>query len=394
MSMALQSPPQITSARVAAARWPLQHFVDWLWFEGLPLWASEREGGFLPFAERRDSTGRRNDPGYVRLRVMARQTAVYAQAARAVWHEGKGVASLGWHALQSLYWREDHGWSSRVDFYGRTIDDRFDLYDQAFALYACAHWARVSGSQVPLALASRTLALIDRKLKSDRQPGWRSSDRAHGYDQNSHMHFLEALLALHETGGVSGVEARIEAVLRLAERKLYDPASGTIAEHFDAQWMPPVSGATVEPGHLLEWCWLIATARQLGFQTDLPTGRFAAFARRYGVSRTTGLLYDRCTPQGQPIGPNHRLWPHCEALRAAASRASDDAAELEAQAIAQRLLKRFLSGPVPGCWIERLSGNLQPKRGHVPATSLYHLWEAAQAVVGAGWAQWPGRLSC
>lgn len=394
MSAALQAALPVRSIRVAAARWPLQQFVDWLWLDALPLWARDCEGGFLPFAERRDLAGRRDDPGHVRLRVTARQVAVYAQAALAGWRGGAQVARRGWEALSSLYWREGHGWGSRVDFYGRIIDDRFELYDQAFALYACAHWALASGDQAPRDLASKTLALIDAKLRNARQPGWRSCDQAHGYDQNSHMHFLEALLALHEAGGMSGLEPRIEALLRLAESRLYDPASGTICEQFDAHWMPPAAGASVEPGHLYEWCWLIAKARQLGFETDLPSARFEAFARQHGISRTTGLIYDRCTPQGRATGTNHRLWPHCEALRATVSRAQDPAAEVEAQAIAQRVLRRFLAGPVRGCWIERLSSELEAKRSHVPATSLYHLWEAAQAVVGVGWAQWPESSSC
>lgn len=371
----------------------LQELVDRVALVALPLWAARRDASGLPFAERLDLAGESDPAGYLRLRVMARQTAVYAAAAHAGHRAMLPIAETGWIALERQFWSTVTGWASRVGHHGQVIDPAFELYDQAFAVYACARWAEASGSTDALQRARRSLVLIDRRLRLRDLPGWRSRAGCPGRDQNGHMHYLEALLVLHAVDPGPHTASRIDELLALAAQRLFDSGSGTIPEWFDDLWRANRAPALVEPGHQYEWVWLLGCARRQGFRHDLPEDRLLAFAERQGWSRRTGLIYDSCAPAGQPLSHEHRLWPHCEAIRAWTLQ-PDASSRHRAETIATRLIQAFLDPALPGGWIDRLGPSLEPRSVFMPATSLYHLWEAASAIVAAGWARWPWSRPC
>lgn len=375
---------RLPASLTAPAGLRLSAFGRWLSEEALPWWRPDH--GLVPFAECRHVDGTPADVGYIRLRVVSRQVSVYAQAAR------RGLKTLdlatrGWRGLVDLFWRLDHGWLSRIDSTGRAVADRFDLYDQAFALYACAHHAPLDSTGQAIDLAHQTVALIDQRLRVAGQPGWRSTTDAPGRDQNSHMHYLEALLALHDVAPSPAVAARVEELMTLAAERLIDHRTGALLEMFDDDWRPVHDARqSVEPGHHYEWVWLIAQAARRGFRSAIDPDALFGFAERHGWSESTGLIVDACDVRGRVTRPTHRLWPHCEAIRAAATRPSWQGRAL-AERAATCLLDLFLDRPFPGGWTDRLDSRGQPVDGPVPATSLYHLWEAGLAAASRGWLQ-------
>ncbi len=373
---------RLPASRTTPAGERLDAFGRWLGEAALPRWRPE--GGPIPFAECRGDDGTPADVGYLRLRVVSRQVSVYAQAA-ARHVETLEAAARGWRGLVDLFWRPDHGWLSRVDGPGRPVADRLDLYDQAFALYACAHYAPLDATGQALDYAQRTVTLIDRRLRTADQPGWRSTADEEGRDQNSHMHYLEALLALHDVAPSDALADRIEELLAIAAHRLVDQRTGALLERFDDDWRPVAeAGHAVEPGHHYEWVWLLAQAARRGFRCAVNPDALYGFAERHGWSVASGLIVDACDARGRTTSPSHRLWPHCEAIRAAATRPTWQGRAL-AERAAACLLDRFLGGPFPGGWTDRLDVRGRPIDGPVPATSLYHLWEAGLAAASRGW---------
>jgi mannose-6-phosphate isomerase len=239
--------------------------------------------------------------------------------------------------------------------------------------------------------------MIDARLRVPGQPGWRSDEADVGFDQNSHMHFLEALLTLDAlpsgTGVAGDVRARIVEILRLLADRLVAPGTAAIREWFDDRWAVPEGRDVVEPGHLYEWAWLLAQAGRQGFAPRIEGARLHAFADTHGWHPHRRLIVDSCREDGEWISPDHRLWPHCEAIRAATVLADADAGHRMAQHIAARMMDVFLDRPFAGGWIDRVDADLQPAASAVPATSLYHLWEAGLALVRAGWAQLPHQVA-
>ena len=97
------------------------------------------------------------------------------------------------------------------------------------------------------------------------------------------------------------------------------------------------------------------------------------------VVAPSGLIYDELDDDLVPVRRSHRLWPHTEAIKAAAVRhAAGDAEALPfASAMAGALMQRFLDRPFAGGWTDQLGPDLAPLVDYVPASSLYHLFFAA-----------------
>lgn len=376
---------------------PCQSFVDWMAYKALPLWASHHTQSPFAFVECLAPDGAIPKMRGLRLRVLARQVAVYSQAAVAGIEGAISRAEEGWRLLEKAYWSADTGWAECVIPPHRPTDTGFSLYNQAFAIYAAASWAEAAGKPEPLSMGRRTIQLIDRRLKTTGKAGWCSDAFANARDQNSHMHYLEALLALNKIEPCHLVQSRIAELLVLLRQHLLQPG-GAIVEKFGADWSFQHGQAEFEAGHLYEWYWLIRQARDQGFDVEVDEADLFALAQRRGWDEQTGLLYNSCDLSGEPKDRSHRLWPHCEALKAVCLYSKADQApsadKASADQIAARMQAVFLTPAPQGAWIDRVSDTLVATEQDIPASSLYHLWGAAKAIVNAGFAHWPKDASC
>ncbi len=150
---------------------------------------------------------------------------------------------------------------------GGVADAAVDLYDNAFVLLALAWFARATGSAAPIAAAHRTLDAIEARMRAGDTPGFANAwpPEPGPRLQNPHMHLLEAALALHDATG--GGEARFtdlaRAMVSLFRERLFDPATGTLAELYGPAWQrlhEPYPGRQIWPGHHYEWVWLLHQA--------------------------------------------------------------------------------------------------------------------------------------
>src|SRR4051812_4590306 len=116
---------------------------SWFFNDALPLWwrvGADPQGGF------HESLGQDGEPMPAprRLRVQARQSAVYAQAGALGWDgPWADACQHGLDFLLARYRRPDGLFRTLVDAAGSPLDDAAVLYDQAFVLYATAEAARV-----------------------------------------------------------------------------------------------------------------------------------------------------------------------------------------------------------------------------------------------------------
>jgi mannose-6-phosphate isomerase len=142
-------------------------------------------------------------------------------------------------------------------------------------------------------------------------------------------------------------------------------------EHFRHDWS--VARPLWEPGHHFEWVWLLGeyavlTGQRVG--PEMEALYRSATAQGVGAD---GLVVDALAPDGSVVKPSHRIWPHCEAIKAAAARGDVAAAE----DMAAGLMRHFLDRPFAGGWIDHLSAEGAPLVDYVPASTLYHLVLAA-----------------
>lgn len=354
---------------------------DWLFDAALPAWSKlgldQSHGCFY------ERVGLDGAPiiGACRVRVQARQTAVFAIAGKLGWGgPWREVVAFGLETLTQRCLRADGGAHHTLDAKGAPLDQRRDLYDLAFIIFAFAKAASVADGARDLILAA------------EQQIEWLEAHWAHpagGFTegevapipprrQNPHMHLFEAFLALHEASGAPEHLARAQRLFSLAVEHLYDPDHGVLREFFDDQWRPAPgeTGQIYEPGHLFEWSWLIDQyARLTATPLHPAAARLHAHAEAHGVAHDTGAIFAERLIGGGVHDPVSRLWTHTERIKAnvAAWERTQAPKAAEAAAEAFDTLMRYCDTPTPGLWRDRMDAGGVLIDEPAPASSFYHI---------------------
>ncbi|MFG1230502.1 AGE family epimerase/isomerase [Xanthobacter wiegelii] len=375
----------------AEARWAR----EWLFDAALPLWwrvGSDPEGGF----HEKIALSGEAVPAPRRLRVQARQVYVYVEAGRLGWPgPWREAAAHGLDFLLTCYRRPDGLFRMLVAADGTPLDDRADLYDQAFALFALAqaHRAGLGGGD----LVGAAHALMDRLMSDLRHPlaGFEEAlPRTLPLRSNPHMHMLEANFAWIAAGIADPFADVAREIVDLAANRLIDPATGAIGEYFDGDWRfsADTEGGVREPGHQFEWAYLLDLAGPLlGADHRQESQRLYAFGTRHGIDPARGAAVFALDAAGRVIDPRARLWAQTERLRTAlvfARAAGDDSAGVDAAGIeaarapfaaareAFAVTRRYLDTDVAGLWRDQLLPDGSFVEEAAPASSFYHIVSA------------------
>ena len=353
----------------------LADYLDWITASALPLWGADgfdQQAG--RFHERLDMEGR---PIVVphRAMVQARQIFVFAHAAELGWAaEGAELAERGMASLLRDFAVEDGDETSfafAIDpGSGAVCATQRDAYAHAFILFALAALHRLNGNPRLLDTADRVIRFIERRLTDTRHGGlFDALPVPDEKRQNPHMHLLEAYLLLARAAPGRGHEERAAALVGLFRHHFL--RDGVLIEYFRPDWS--VARPVWEPGHHFEWVWLLGEYAALtGDRVEPEMEALYKSATRHGVA-ADGLLIDALSADGAVLAPSHRVWPHSEAIKAAATRG--DAAL--AETMAAGLMRHFLDRPLAGGWIDHVSAEGAPLVDYVPASTLYHLVLAA-----------------
>lgn len=353
---------------------------DWLFRQALPLWAEAGIDAGGRFFEKLDFDGRPITGIPRRTRVQARQVYVFAEAAALGWPEGDAVARRGLDALIRDYRRDDGLWVRAIDDTGAVVDAAPDLYDLAFVLFALASACRVLKDDRARPLALDTLAAIEALMADPVHGGWHEAlPPVLPRRQNPHMHMLEALLAWQALAPDPAFEAAARRVLDLFATRFFDPSAAVLGEYFTADWAiaPGGAGQVVEPGHHMEWIWLLDQARRLGLDGhDRKAEALFASALTNGVD-AQNLMVREIDRIGAVRDGGCRLWGQTEAIRTFLLR---DRTE-RALTLTDTLFATHLATATPGLWIDSYDAQGRPQDASVPASTLYHLMTAFSALL-------------
>ncbi|MCR9129306.1 MAG: AGE family epimerase/isomerase [Alphaproteobacteria bacterium] len=357
----------VTTVREDQRAW----LQDWLWGDVMPGWAGlavdPRTGGLV---ENIGLDGLPRAGETRRGRIAPRQLFAFARAKRLHWNPdgaADGVIEAALEFLAEKGRASDGGWVHKFNADGSVQDGSRDLYDHAFIALAGSELAAL-GDGRGLALADEAFAVIDQLFADRAHGGWHDPETAPGLKRaNPHMHLLEASLAHYEAVHDPASLKRIETIVTLFERWMFDPASGAMIEDFDPDWSR-LEANRIEPGHCHEWAFLLhETERLSGRDTASWRRRLIDYAERDGVR--DGLAVD--VVGAEPA--SFRLWPQLERLRALANTPRPGA---DIPAVLDRIIAAYLKpGPAHG-WIDKLDSRCAPAVTAVPASMLYHLMTA------------------
>lgn len=341
-----------------AAAW----YDAWLKRDALPLWASAGvDGARGSFQEALTLEGAPTG-GRRRARVQARQVWVFATTG----HDE--VARRAYRFYRDHYRRPDGLFAFAADADGRVTDPTAALYEQAFSLLAMA----AVGADADAQLTRQGLEALRHGRGGFREVGEQP------FQANAHMHLLEAALAWEDAGG-EGWTGLADELAELALGRFVDRERAVLREFFDADWRPLADdeGGLLEPGHHLEWSWLLG---RWGKRRGNPEAR--ELATRLYRTGLRGIDPERNVAVGglwsdlAVRDPVARLWAQTERLRAALTFGT----EAEALAAAEGL-RPYLETPARGVWRDKLQADGTFVDEPAPATSLYHLVAGLQPLL-------------
>lgn len=352
----------------------------------LPLWATAGVDASAAFHEQLQLDGRPDPESVRRMRGQARQIYVYAHATLLGLYDGAALAVAAFDRMIADYWQADGGFSLSVGPDGAPHDRRRTAYDQAFGLLSMAWLHRLTGSAVYADWAARTLAFMDTTL-ADPAGGYADHVGATTHCQNPHMHLLEALLAWFEATGDARFLVRADAVHALFATRFLDRSVPVLREFFNARWtLDPVRGDHVDPGHHLEWVWLLDRYRRYRPDAADETPALLVAARR-GIDPRDGLVMDEMHADGRILRGTKRMWPQTEHLKAQVVLFERDPARGAdgIDRVCGLLMDHYLD-PATGTWNDQVGGDGRRLSTVSPASSFYHLFLAyteAMRVAGA-----------
>jgi len=366
-----------------------QRLENWLKNDAIPLWLTR---GLNPENgvnyERLLPSGEVDFDSSVRVRVQARQAFFFAAAADRGWCDsGAAVAQrlLAYVQQHAAHPTAGGGYTHLLDKHYKVVDTKQDLYDHAFFLLANAWVYRVCGDKSALAEAEKLVAHLDAKFGSA-VGGWIEGDYKYVCRrQNPHMHLFEAFLALYDATGDAKWLARVGELFALFQTHFFDAEQQVLFEFFEEDWSlcADAKGEVVEPGHMMEWVWLLDWySRRSGRPVAHYTKALYEKGLQIGMGKS-GLLFDAVAPDGRVIDPKKRCWGITELIKASLVqiRAGNPNAEAIAIKGVDDLFTYYLCASTPGSYVDQRGANDDVVVDVAPASTLYHLIVAAVELI-------------
>lgn len=366
-----------------------QRLENWLKNDAIPLWLAR---GLNPENgvnyERLLPSGDVDFESSVRVRVQARQAFFFAAAEDRGWCEsGTAVAQrlLAYVQQHAAHPTAGGGYTHLLDKNYQVVDTKQDLYDHAFFLLANAWVYRVCGDKNALAEAEKLVAHLDAKFGSA-VGGWIEGDYKYACRrQNPHMHLFEAFLALYDATGDAKWLARVGELFALFQTHFFDAEQQVLFEFFEEDWTlcADAKGEVVEPGHMMEWVWLLDWySRRSGRPVAHYTKALYEKGLQIGMA-ASGLLFDAVAPDGRVIDPKKRCWGITELIKASLVqiRAGNPNAEAIAIKGVDDLFTYYLCASTLGSYVDQRGANDEVVVDVAPASTLYHLIVAAVELI-------------
>ena len=156
-------------------------------------------------------------------------------------------------------------------------------------------------------------------------------------------------------------------------------------EFFDNDWAPINGGGPIEPGHMMEWVWLLREYEaRAGVDVDSYADVLYKAAKRLGYSKQTGLLYDGVGIDGSVGSASFRIWPQLEMIKAAIAqaKAGHENAKKDITQTIDVLFDTYLNVDIEGGWADQFDENAKMISTNMPTSTAYHMLCAVAEVDG------------
>ena len=339
---------------------------QWCTDQALPVWAERAQkldGGWV---EHLHLDGTADIAAERRWRVLARQVYVYAKAEALGWFDGQSIAVSTYKKMIEI------GFVHRVSSDGEITNPMRDLYDHAFYILSSSSLYALTRDHKYLEDANNLFNWIDTALTHP-SGGWRESDQVDDgatRRQNPHMHLLEASLFLYGVTQDTKHLHYAKTVFGLFETYFFD--DGTVSEFFAADWTlkTGAEGQITEPGHAVEWVWLLG---QYHKATGQDVSAYQSTLYGNALRGRGWFLNDEEDKSGEPRRDSKRLWIQTEVIKAhlAMAETGTPGARDMAAATIDALFPTYLT--TEGLWNDQINACGANMATTIPVSTFYHI---------------------
>lgn len=226
---------------------------------------------------------------------------------------------------QGIFWE--------LDYKGKPVNKRKQIYAQAFAIYALAEYYKLSNDQEALKFANNLFFLIEKHALDRKKNGYleafqqdwspiedmRLSDKDENSAKtmNTHLHILEAYTNLYLVSGDITVKGALINLIELFLEKFLDPKNMHFQLFFNTDWQR--ANNVVSYGHDIEAVWLIIEAckavenSMLLKQAEKTAVEVAEVFLKEAYVPNAGVINEKDLDSGITDEDRH-WWPQVEAM--------------------------------------------------------------------------------
>lgn len=263
-------------------------------------------------------------------RILWSFAAAYRNDSR---EEYLSVANRAYQYIVAHFLDKEYGgmyWS--VDYKGRPLDKKKQIYALAFAIYALAEYYKVTQNKEVLSHAIALYNCIEKYSYDPFQKGYfeafsesweeltdlrlSEKDDNEKKTMNTHLHVLEAYANLYTVYPTIKLKQRIQELLAVFRDKIMSPEGFRMLLFFDEDW--EYKSATISYGHDIEASWLLQEAAIVIKDNEL-TEEFRELAVKMatlaaeGLDDTGGMNYEYHSSSQMLVREKH-WWVQAEAM--------------------------------------------------------------------------------
>lgn len=244
-----------------------------------------------------------------------------------------GMAKLAYNYICDHFIDKTHGgvyWT--VDYLGKPLDTKKQVYALAFTIYGLTEYYRASGDKTALALAIKLFDTIEKYSFDPKKGGYleafaqdwqelpdlRLSDKDANEKKtmNTHLHILEAYTNLYRVWKDENLEKQIRGLINNFTDHMIDEKTNRLILFFDENWEP--KSTIISYGHDIEASWLLLESAKVLDDQKLVTqlSKIALAMARAAVDGLDqdGSMYYEYEPEHHYLRKERHWWVQAEAL--------------------------------------------------------------------------------
>lgn len=291
----------------------------------------EVNGGFFGLVDINDVPDPHADKGIVlNTRILWTFSAACQFTGK---NEYKKLAERAYHYIRSFFFDRQHGgvfWS--VDFRGKPVNTRKQVYAQAFALYSLAEYYKITNDPEVLKEAHAIFHLIESHCYDEKRGGYieafdeqwdnledvrlGKNDQNEKKSMNTHLHVLEAYTNLYRILKDDQLQEALVRLIHAFSDHIIDKRTHHLNLFFDENWQ--LRSSKISFGHDIEAAWLLFEAADILKNNSLikrisELSVKIAIASIEGLDKDGGMMneYDRVS---HILDSDKHWWPQAEAM--------------------------------------------------------------------------------